>query len=224
MTTSRSSELASERDGVARGIERALREQIYKGVLPAGTQLRQDHIAARFGSSHIPVREALRRLENAGLVTFYPRRGAFVAGLSAPEAREMVEMRAALESLAAKVSVPVATELDWQAARAALARGDKSRELDVWAASNWAFHRALYAPCRRPRLLTAIEDLWVNTDRYLRVVWQTRNYQPKSQDEHRAILDAFMMRDADRAATLVARHITQAGEELIAFFEEQAKA
>src|SRR6266480_5545786 len=70
-----------------------LRKAIFDGDLVAGTQLRQDEIASRFGTSRIPVREALRQLESEGLVIFHPNRGAVVKGLSLEDVLEMLDIR-----------------------------------------------------------------------------------------------------------------------------------
>jgi DNA-binding GntR family transcriptional regulator len=188
----------------------ALRGAILAGALPAGTQIRQEHVAAEYGVSHIPVREALRRLEAEGLVTIHPNRGAFVSRLDAADARDIGDMRTALETLAVRLSVPVARAADLAAAAEALAAGDRSMELSEWSDANWAFHRALYAPCRRPCLIAAIETLWRNVERYLRVIWQAADYQDKSQDEHRRILDAYRRGEAAEAALLVAAHVDEA--------------
>lgn len=184
-----------------------LRAAILSGALAAGTQIRQEHVAAEYGVSHIPVREALRRLEAEGLVTIHANRGAFVSRLDAADARDIGDMRAALEMLAVRLSVPRAGPDDLAAAEAAIAAGDASADLAQWSAANWAFHRALYAPCARPRLIAAIETLWRNVDRFLRVVWQAADYQGRSQHEHRAILAAYRAREPEGAASLVAAHI-----------------
>ncbi len=197
-----------------------LRQAILSSELAAGTQLRQDHLAADYGVSHIPVREAMRRLEAEGLVTYTPRRGVFVARLSGPEAWELTEMRLALEGLAVRLSVARATAGDFEAAAEALGAGDRSASLDDRSAMNWAFHRALYAPCERPRLIKTVEGLWRQVDRYLRVVWQTADYQDRSQDEHRAILAAYRRRDVETALALTEAHIREAGEVLLRFMEE----
>lgn len=206
--------------GAAESVTDALRVAILSGRLAAGTQLRQDHIAAEQGVSHIPVREALRRLEAEGLVTHYPRRGTFVARLSAAEARDVTDMRVALEGLAVQLSVQTAGEVDLAAAEAILEAADRATALDDWSQLNWDFHRALYAPCGRPRLMRTIEGLWQNVDRYLRVVWQTADYQDRSQREHWDILAAYRRGDESWAAELVAAHVSDAGAVLQRFMDE----
>ena len=91
---------------IAARIERTLAERIVAGVLNAGEKLRQEHVAEEFSASHVPVREAFRRLEARGLVASVPRRGVRVAGFTQAEVREVAEMRAALEALALRHAIP----------------------------------------------------------------------------------------------------------------------
>ena len=90
----------------------ALRNDILHGRFVGNAPLRQDEIAARFGVSKIPVREALQQLKAEGLVTFYPNRGAVVTALSAAEADEIYAMRIALETTALQRSLPHLTIAD----------------------------------------------------------------------------------------------------------------
>ena len=187
-----------------------LRAKILAGTLMAGERVNQDRMAAEFGVSHIPVREALRGLESEGLVTFHPRRGFFVAVLNASDAQELGELRAALEGLAVRLAITRVTAADLEAAAAQIELSDGAEALSVWSEANWRFHRLLYAPCRRPRLLESLEGLWRASDRYLRVVWQEASWQGRSQEEHRAILAAFQEGDGRRAQRLVIRHVEAA--------------
>jgi DNA-binding GntR family transcriptional regulator len=200
--------------GVARAIERTLRDRIVGGALPPGAPLRQERLAAEFGASAIPVREALRRLERTGLVAFRPRRGAVVAEVSAAEAREVAEMRAALEPLALAAALPRFTAEYLERARDAIDAADESDDVLAWLASNRAFHLALYRPCGRPRLLGAIEDLWLAGDRHLVLVWRRLSYQEKSQTEHRQLLQRCVDGDGRGAMKLLRAHIVEAGEAL----------
>jgi len=86
-----------ERQTVAAATTRALREKILSGEIGEGEQLRQDALAAEYGVSRIPLREALRQLEAEGLVSFYPHRGAVVSTLSLAEIEELFEIRALIE-------------------------------------------------------------------------------------------------------------------------------
>src|SRR4051795_12517043 len=82
-----------------------LRSAIMAGKLPGGALLRQMELSEQFGSSRIPVREALRQLQGEGLVTIVPHRGAVVSSLSLEELQEMCEIRIALESTALRLAI-----------------------------------------------------------------------------------------------------------------------
>ncbi len=82
----------------------ALQNRILVGDYPVGTRLRQELLAAEFGVSRMPVREALHKLEALGLVEITPRRGAFIRGPSTEEIREAYVVRAELEGLAAELA------------------------------------------------------------------------------------------------------------------------
>ena len=115
-------------------------------------------------------------------------------------------------------------EEELEAAAAVLEEADRSDSLDDWSALNWRFHQTLYAPCQRPRLLKSIADLWQTVDRYLRVVWQTADYQDRSQSEHWDILGAYRRGDATWAAELIAAHVDDAGKVLQRFMEQAESA
>lgn len=91
---------------VAEQVAKVLRESIADGSLAAGTPLRQDDLAERFGFSRMPVRDALRQLEAEGIVSIHPTKGAHVARMDATEIREIFAVRALLESEALRLSVP----------------------------------------------------------------------------------------------------------------------
>src|SRR5690348_12169254 len=91
---------------VAGRIAAALAERIVSGALHPGSRLMQDHIAAEFQASHVPVREAFRKLEAQGLVVSKPRCGVRVSDLDPAMVAEVTEMRAALESLALSHALP----------------------------------------------------------------------------------------------------------------------
>lgn len=198
----------------------ALREAILRGIFQEGQSLRQDEIAAQFGVSRIPVREALRQLEAEGLVTLQLNRGATVSALSPAEAQEICEIRSALETTAIQLAIPQLTESDLEKATLILDTTNQTTDAARWATLNWEFHATLYTPANRPRLLTMIKTLHVNIDRYVRLQMEKMNYLEKSQKEHYQLLDACRQRDARAAVKVLKRHIDTAGEELVAYLEQ----
>lgn len=203
MKTSREASLPSAVDQIAA----ALRAQIIGGELAAGAPLRQDSIAQRFGASHVPVREAFHRLQAQGLVVILPRRGVRVAPLDMASIRETVEMRGALEALALQHAMPGLDDRHIESLEAAQAQCDGAQTLAEWDLANRAFHRALVAPCGMPRLLAVIDTLQLANSRVVFAAGRSRGWQPRSNHDHRLIIDALRQRDAPRALSLLGRHI-----------------
>ncbi|MDP9457940.1 MAG: GntR family transcriptional regulator [Actinomycetota bacterium] len=200
-----------------------LRKGILNGVLEGGQPLRQEDIAERFGVSRIPVREALRRLEGEGMVSFYPHRGAVVSELSYAEAREISEIRAALEPVAIRRAIPVLSEEDLARAEEILETIDGEEDLaSRWGDLNWRFHSTLYAPAVRPRLLSLIEAQHVAFDRYIRVHLALTDYA-KPQSEHRTLLELCRRGDADAAADLLVRHVEDISDVLYDYLERDGR-
>jgi DNA-binding GntR family transcriptional regulator len=205
-------------------IARALAQRIVTGVLPPGAPIRQDRIAAEFRASHVPVREAFRKLEAQGLVVSEPRRGVRVAPIDPAAVIEVTEMRAALETLALRHALPKLTEADIAAAAEAQAAGATSTDIAVWEEANRRFHRALTAPCALPRLMATIDDLHQVGARFLFATWKELEWQPRSDDEHRVIMSAIGKRNARGAIAALSEHILAAGRALAAMLETAQQA
>lgn len=219
-STQVSSPTSVKDDSVADRIARALAERIVSGELAPGERLMQDHIAAEFEASHVPVREAFRKLEAQGLLQSKPRCGVWVAHLDPAVILEVTEMRAALEGLALRIAVPRLSPTDLAVAQQALIDGEASKSIAVWEEANRRFHLAITAPCRMPRLMASINDLHKSTARFLFATWKQLDWQPRSEAEHRAILDAIRAGDAERAGRLLESHVRSAGRALVQHLNE----
>ncbi len=186
----------------------AIRKEIVRGVFRGGQALRQDDLAATYGTSAIPVREALRQLEGEGLVTFLPNRGVIVVELSAAELRELCEIRVVLESEALRLAMPHLDSATIAKAAEILDASDTDPNfLETWSERNWAFHATLYAAANRPHLLAMIERLNVQVERYLYAHVSLLHYRKQGQDEHRALLRACKRKDEARAVAILTEHI-----------------
>lgn len=202
---------ASKDDTIAARIGRTLADRIISGAIEAGAKLRQDHIAEEFGASHVPVREAFRRLEAQGLVVSEPRRGVRVAGFSLDEVREVAEMRAALEVLALRNAAPHLTKAILDQAEEINRAGDRAKDVQGWEQANRSFHRLILAPCGMPRLLKAIDDLHTASARFLFSGWRAEWDAPTDRD-HRAVLAALRAGEVEAAASVLARHVQWTGK------------
>jgi len=199
----------------------SLRADILRGKLKSGQALKQDEIAAQFGISKIPVREALVQLKAEGLVNFYPNRGAFVSELSAVEADEIYVMRIALETAVLARAIPNLTVAHLKHAKEILDAIDQEENIAKWGELNWEFHATLYSPAALPRVMDTIRTLHSNIARYLVLYLAGMAYQKKSQKEHRAILEACRHGDTEKAVAVLEEHLLGASSHLVAFLNKQ---
>lgn len=184
-----------------------LRASILAGELEAGRPLRQDEVAERFGTSRIPVREALRQLESEGLVTFLPNKGVVVKGFSLEDVLELLEIRIALETRALRLAIPNMAVEDLDAAQELLDRYDQSSELAAWGEMNWRFHWTLYLPCARPKLLAMIEANYGHFSRFARAQVSRATGKVRPQQEHHELLRLCRSGEIEPAVDLLGRHI-----------------
>lgn len=146
----------------------ALRKAIIEGDLAEGENLRQDHIAQMFNTSRIPVREALSRLEQHGLITTERYKGAVVAGLSIEEIEEIFEFRALIEAEVIRLAVPSLDRRTLDLARQHCEEFEQEENSDRWGEINRNFHYSLYEAARRPYYLQIVRASLDRIDRYLR--------------------------------------------------------
>lgn len=202
----------------------ALRTAIVEGTLAPGAPLRQDAIARHFSVSAIPVREALRQLASEGWARIELNKGASVAPLSRDEAREIYEIRSALESLALGLAIPNHTEESLREVSALAASGSHETDPSLYVARNEAFHMSLYAPAGRPQLMEMLTTLHRRGERYLRLKFGFPAYKGESDAEHAEILAAVQRRDIPAAQALVAGHLLGTGELIYRFLSEREAA
>ncbi len=202
---------AAPREPLSDRIARVLAERIISGRITPGTPLRQDHIAAEFDASHVPVREAFRQLEAQGLAISQPHRGFRVTRFETEDLREVAEMRAALESLALRHAAPRLTPTLLDAAEAAIRQGEAADDVQAWEAANLRFHRLILEPCAMPRLLASIGNLHAASTRFLFAAWRS-GWQRRTDHDHRSILAALRRGQTDIACATLARHVGWNGQ------------
>lgn len=183
-----------------------------------GTPLRQDELARSFQTSRIPVREALSRLEEQGLIKTQRFKGSIVVGLSADEASEIFDLRALLEPEILRRAVPRMSDATKQLA--VLHCNDFSNSVDplAWARLNRTFHHTLYADSDQTFTKEVADNAMDRVDRYIRALLVASNGMAKAKNEHLSILNACLSGDADLAAELLREHILGAKESLLTSF------
>ena len=201
----------------------ALRKAIIEGDIAVGTPLRQDEIARSFQTSRIPVREALSRLEEQGLIKTHRFKGAVVVGLSADEASEIFDLRALLEPEILRGAVPQMTDATKQTAIIRCNDFSNSSAPLAWGGLNRIFHDTLYADSSQTFTREVADKAMDRVDRYIRAVLLEGNGMQRAKSEHLAILEACLSGNADLAADLLREHILGAKKTLLPSFPTLSK-
>jgi DNA-binding GntR family transcriptional regulator len=191
----------------ADSVAAALRSALHQGRWPPGAALRQEDLAAEFGVSRIPVREALNKLQAEGLVVVQPNRGAFVADLSAAEVDEIFDLRVLLECDALRHAMARHTPRTLRQLHALQAELDAEDDPNQWLATDAAFHQVLYAPSGRTKTLEMIAVLRASVTRLYRAHLSPHSRRKGWRDEHHALLKAVAAQQADKALAALTRHL-----------------
>lgn len=214
-TTAGNGRLTRGGDAGAR-IAEGIRAGILTGEYPPGTRIRQEDIAARFGASRLPVREALRLLEHEGLVTVVANTGAWVARLTLAECEEIYQMRERLEPLLLRYSAPGLGEDDLtelaELARTMAADDDT----DTFLALDREFHLATYAQASTSQLGELVRKLWNTTVPYRRayVASMAADSRRIAHEEHHLLVAALRDRDIEDAERVLSGHIRRTRRQL----------
>jgi DNA-binding GntR family transcriptional regulator len=193
-----------------------VRDRILTGVVAPGRPIRQDALAAELGVSKIPLREALARLEEEGLLASQANRGFTVRPLNAHEAEEVYALRLKLEPDTIALAARNATSADQRKASDILDKLDTMTDSlgDGVGAFNRAFHMALLRPAERPVTLTILERLHVLSERYVRKHLEPLGRDERANGEHRHMLAAWLARDEPAITALTVAHIGQTLDDL----------
>ncbi len=204
-----------------------LRQEILSGALSQGTKLVESDLAARFGVSRGPVREALREVTRLGLVVDLPRRGTFVSSPTEADLEEVLVAREAIELAAARLAIGRARDEDLRAL------GDLLDEVDdAYAAGDinqaWQldleFHRRVFESGGNSRLLALFDPLASQTILLMRVAEDPAIRLAPAPALHRNILDALLARDESLAEAAVVAHFRFTEDRLYRVTEDHGGA
>lgn len=198
-----------EKRAVALSISEDVRNDILRGRIRPGEPLRIRSLAERFGTSDLPVREALWILQKDGLVENRPYAGAFVRVHSAREISEAYEIRSALERVAllktpAEPPASLLSELESMLSEleGAAAEQDAIRYGDL----NRSFHQRLVSASVNQSVLELLDRLWSGQSAYRSVFSSNHRRIAQSHAEHQEIFEAFAQGDMSRTADLLEQH------------------
>ncbi|WP_203301540.1 GntR family transcriptional regulator [Marinobacter sediminum] len=172
----------------------ALEEDIINGQLLPGAKLDHDALAAKYGVSRTPIREAIQQLVVSGLVTVKAKKGTFVAKVGFDQLIEMFEVMAELEGMCGRLAARRIQPAELEALRAALHRcedSDVMSDPDDYYYENEEFHNCIYTASHNSFLATEARQLKQRLKPYRRLQLQTRNRVSTSVNEHRRIFEAI---------------------------------
>lgn len=194
-----------------------IREKILAGVYPPGSALLQDVIAAEFGVSKIPVREALVQLRAEGLVDVFAHRGFQVRPLSSREVDEVFRLRAQIEPTAVAEGSRRAEKDDHDATRLAfdnLNDALTAGELHESGELNRAFHIALIVPRLQPIAADILSRLHTLSQRYVRMHLLPPGRVTRATGEHTKLYEAWIGGDSAEVTRLTLTHIESTRDDL----------
>jgi len=193
--TGRRSERVRDDDALPDSVTHDLRSMIIRGSLLPGEHLGQTQLAARFGRSKVPIREALKRLAAEGFLRHDRNRGYFVAPLEYPEAAQLYKLRRWVEAeLLETARWPTVKEVHgFRRQFDALERIDQTARFNEWALALEDLRYAIFDLSPQKVLLREATRLWMLTDRY-------RCFFPRDEEEspERALIDALERRDREK--------------------------
>lgn len=194
-------------------VHRALVDAISDGSLPGGMRITQEDLAERMSVSRQPVLQAIRLLKEDGLIVDAPGRGVMVAPVDAASLTQIYQVRAALETLAARLAASHGARLD-PALIATGRRAARGSDINAMIEADQRFHQAIYEASGNPMIERSARPHWCHVRRAMGAVLRTAQQRQTLWDEHQAIADAIASGDPDEAQLCVQLHAQHAGDSI----------
>ncbi len=193
-----------------------IRQKILSGEFAPGLRMRQEELAAQFGTSRVPVREALKQLESEGLVVIVPNSGVWIARVDINECVEMWKIRERIEPLALGESLPHLTDEDILGLEEICRAIDATTDVEEFLRLDRQFHLASYRATAMPTLIPMIERIWNTTQHYRRAYTMLLGRERFwiIQCEHGLLMEAIKRRDVEDSERALYSHIRRTRMEL----------
>jgi DNA-binding GntR family transcriptional regulator len=193
-----------------------LRERILSGALPPGARIKQDEVAAELHTSRLPVREALRILQSAGLVTLRANQGAWVTSMDLRDCQLSYRIRERIEPLLLAESAPGLTDDDLAELDELRTRVEQTEDVEQFLMLDRRLHWTTYRHHGADDLAAMVARLWDTTQHYRRaftgLTLARRSWVINA--EHRLLIEALRDRDVPLAEQILSLHIRRTREEL----------
>lgn len=205
-------------------IYQELKDLIQQGVLPMGSRLNEKSLSEQMGVSRTPLREAIVKLCEDGLVELRPRRGAIVATYRERDVNEIYDVRKAVEGLAARLVIEHASDEEIQELQEIVDYGRRLLQADDGDGhvhQDQRFHQGLIRLSRNSRLVPIEAQLRAQVQAIRAMVAQKPGRMYQAADEHDAIIAALRGRDASAAVLLLEEHIESVKRDVIAMMRSR---
>lgn len=197
-----------QRVSLVDNVTERLRHDLLAGEIKPGERIKVAELEKRFGVSHIPIREAVRRLESEGLIVAMPQRAAVAAGVDLDDLAGLYDLRRIIECDVIRRSAATMTDAQIDTVRNALERLETVAD-DHDSSLFWDLHRdfhwALLEPGATAWIQRVLDQIWLASQRYVRL-FVTKTVEDAMRD-HRLLYDLCGQRDGAGAAELLRRHL-----------------
>ena len=201
-----------------------LREAILKGDLKPGERLMELQLAAKLGVSRTPIREAIRMLEQEGLAVTIPRKGAEVAKMTEKDMQDVLQVREALDELAANIACERITQEELDELVTAMHEFETSprtKDLKRIAETDVKFHDVIYRATDNPKLVNMVGNLREQMYRYrVEYLKDEKNY-PTLLKEHKEIVEGFRSKNKGMIAEAMRTHVANQAAAVQVMIKEQ---
>lgn len=197
---------------------KTLRQAILTGELKPGERLMEIHLADKLGVSRTPIREAIRKLELEGLVVMIPRKGAEVARITVKHLKDVLEVRRALDALAASLACERITAEELESLKLACEEFETAtamKDTRKIASADVRLHDIIVAATGNERLIWLVNNLAEQMYRYRFEYIKDASQHAGLVEEHRIIYDSILHKDTMRAAEAARKHIDNQEKSII---------
>lgn len=213
---------------VAEQVHAFIQHALLSGQLNPGDRLAEGELAAALGISRTPIREALRQLDNDGLVVVVPHRGTFVRTLNPLRGRQLFEARLLIEPAVVRAAAARVTDEQLAALRSLLdSTLNEAKAGDMGGASvdTEAFHIALFRIADNDVLFELWTRVWAEWQLFRVCAWRNKPQRPRAAaEEHTTLFDALADRDEAKAVAIMTEHLTRAWSYVEGFLESREPA
>lgn len=201
-----------------------LREAILKGELKPGERLMELQLAAKLGVSRTPIREAIRMLEQEGLAVTIPRKGAEVAKMTEKDMEDVLQIREALDELAAKIACEQISEEQLEELVATMHEFEESTKTDnvkKIAEADVKFHDIIYQSTGNPKFVNMLNNLREQMYRYRVEYLKDENNYPTLMKEHKDIVEGLVRKNKTQVTETMHQHVKNQAVAVKAMIQEQ---